>query len=129
MREAWHSARAHGTELLVLIIIDNESKSLLCVGCYCPPSQGTVALDFLTVNLGTNDDHRRPEPTHCSGRFPHLVVSRRPLQFVNLPIHSSGSSLFKVVTDLPSDAIQCLLLDFVGTSDHMAVIAKILMMP
>ena len=39
--------------------------------------------------------------------------------------HISGYSLDPVVTDLPPDTVQCEPLDFVGTSDHAAVLTKV----
>ncbi|XP_045109715.1 uncharacterized protein LOC123503780 [Portunus trituberculatus] len=38
-------------ELLVLKVTDRNGKGLLCVGCYRPPSQGTLLIDYLTVNI------------------------------------------------------------------------------
>lgn len=57
--------------------------------------------------------------------FNTLMVVRDLHNYVTFPTHRSGSSLDPVVTDLPSDTIQCSSLDFVGTSDHVAVLTRI----
>ena len=121
-------------ELLTLKIIDSEGKGLLCVGCYRPPSQGPALLDFLTVNLDTIMMANQCESVVIVGdlnqhivrnAFNTLLVVHDLHNHVTFPTHSSGSSLDPVVTDLPSHTVQCQPLDFVGTSDHMAVLTKI----
>ncbi|XP_063881678.1 uncharacterized protein LOC135111930 [Scylla paramamosain] len=57
--------------------------------------------------------------------FNTLMVVHDLHNHVTFPTHRSGSSLDPVVTDLPSDTIQCSSLDFVGTSDHVAVLTRI----
>jgi len=122
-------------ELLTLKITDSDGKGLLCVGCYRPPSQGAALLDFLTVNLdsimtasqcdrvviiGDLNQHR------VRDAFTTLLVVHDLHNRVTFPTHISGSSLDPVVTDLPSHTVQCQPLDFVGTSDHVAVLTRIL---
>ena len=121
-------------EILTMKIIDSEGKGLLCVGCYRPPSQGTTLLDFLTVNLdaimtasqcdsvvivGDLNQHR------VRDAFNTLLVVHDLHNHVTFPTHISGSSLDPVVTDLPPHTVQCQPMDFVGTSDHVAVLTRI----
>ncbi|MPC46574.1 hypothetical protein E2C01_040295 [Portunus trituberculatus] len=60
------------------------------------------------------------------GDNPHTVhASFNTLLVVTFPTHVSGSSLDPVVTDLLPSDVQCSPLDFIGTSDHVAVITKV----
>ncbi|XP_045133977.1 uncharacterized protein LOC123517690 [Portunus trituberculatus] len=60
-----------------------------------------------------------------SEAFNTLMVVHDLHNYITFPTHRSGSSFDPVVTDLPSDTIQCSSLDFVGTSDHVAVLTRI----
>lgn len=44
---------------------------------------------------------------------------------MKFPTHSSGSSLDPVLSNLESSVVQCHPLGFVGSSDHVAVLAKV----
>ena len=121
-------------EILALKVIDSESKGLLCIGCYRPPSQGTALLDFLTVNLDSIMTSSQCENVIIIGNlnqhivrdaFSTLLVVHDLHNYVTFPPHISGSSLDPVVTDLPPDTVQCEPLNFVGTSDHAAVLTKV----
>ena len=57
--------------------------------------------------------------------FNTLLVVHNLHNYVRFSTHISRSSLDRVVTDLPPHTVQCLPLDFVGTSDHVAVFTKI----
>ena len=121
-------------ELVALKIIDGNGKGLLCVGCYRPPRQGSVLLDYLTGNIDTMMTANQCESVVVLGdlnqhlvqdAFNTLLVVHNLHNYVTFPTHRSGSSLDPVVTDLPHHSIQCFPLDFVGTSDHVAVLTKI----
>ncbi|XP_045105052.1 uncharacterized protein LOC123500395 [Portunus trituberculatus] len=121
-------------ELLTLKIIDSNGKGLLCVGCYRPPSQGTVLLDYLTLNLDSLMTASQCDSVIVIGdlnqhtvrdAFNSLLVVHDMHNYVTFPTHKSGSSLDPVVTDLPSHTVQCFPLDFVGTSDHVAVFTRV----
>ena len=60
-----------------------------------------------------------------SGAFNTLLVVHNMQNLVTFPTHSSGSSLDPVLTDLPPHTVHCLPLDYVGTSDHVAVLSKV----
>ncbi|KAG0717429.1 hypothetical protein GWK47_054467 [Chionoecetes opilio] len=118
-------------ELLTLKIIDSDGQGLLCVGCYRPPSQGTALLDFLTVNLDSMMTANQCDRVLIIGDlnqhivrddFSTLHVVNDLQNHVHFPTHISGSSLDPVVTDLPPHTVQCQPLDFVSTSDHVAVL-------
>ena len=121
-------------ELLALKIIDSNGKGLLCLGCYRPPSQGTVLLDYLTVNLDSLMTASQCDRVIVIGdlnqrmvrdAFNSLLVVHDLHNYVTFPTHKSGSSLDPVVTDLPPHTVQCSPLDFVGTSDHVAVFTRV----
>ena len=121
-------------ELIALKVIDGNGKGLLCVGCYRPPWQGSVLLDFLTDNLDTMMTASQCDSVVVLGdlnqhmvqhAFNTLLVVYNLHNHVTFPTHRSGSSLDPVATDLPRHSIQCFPLDFVGTSDHVAVLTKI----
>ena len=121
-------------EILALKILDSESKGLLCIGCYRPPSQGSALMDFLTVNLDSMMTDSKCDKVIIIGdlnqhivrdSFNTLLVVHNLYNFVTFPTHVSGSSLDPVVSDLARDAVQCEPLDFVGTSDHTAVLTKV----
>ena len=112
-------------ELLTLKIIDSDGKGLLCVRCYRPSLQGTALLDFLTDNLDSLMTKNQCERVVIIGdlnqhivrdAFNTLLVVHDLHNHVTCPTHISGSSLDPVVTDLPHRTVQCLPLDFVGTS-------------
>lgn len=121
-------------ELLTLKITDNNGKGLLCVGCYRPPSQGTTLFDYLTVSLDTLMVENQCDNVLIIGdlnlstareAFNTLLVVYDVHNYVTFPTHRSGSSLDPVITDLPSSTVRCCPLDFVGTSDHVAVLTKL----
>ncbi|XP_045104363.1 uncharacterized protein LOC123499894 [Portunus trituberculatus] len=121
-------------ELIALKIIDGNGKGLLCVGCYRPPWQGSVLLDYLTENLDTMSTASQCDSVVVLGdlnqhmvqeAFNTLLVVYNLHNHVTFPTHRSGSSLDPVVTDLPRHSIQCFPLDFVGTYDHVAVLTRI----
>ncbi|XP_045105871.1 uncharacterized protein LOC123501228 [Portunus trituberculatus] len=120
-------------EMLFWKIIDSVGRSVLCIGCYRPPSQGAAITDYLTENLDllltANQcegviivGDLNPHTVHAS--FNTLLVVHDLHNHVTFPTHVSGSSLDPVVTDLPPSDVQCSPLDFIGTSDHVAVITK-----
>lgn len=121
-------------ELLILKVTDAHGKGLLCIGCYRPPTQGAVLLDYLTENIDNMMVANQCESVVIIGdlnqhivrdAFNTLLVVHDLKNYVTFPTHSSGSSLDPVVTDLPPHSVQCSPLDFVGTSDHVAVLTKI----
>lgn len=121
-------------ELLALKITDNNGKGLLCVGCYRPPSQGTVMFDYLSANLDAMMVANHCDnvliigdlnPNTARQAFNTLLVVHDVQNYVTFPTHRSGSSLDPVITDLPSNTIQCYPLGFVGTSDHVVVLTKL----
>ncbi|MPC61303.1 hypothetical protein E2C01_055372 [Portunus trituberculatus] len=63
----------------------------------------------------------------CTGQnaYNTVLVVHNLRNHVTFPTHSSGSSLDPVVADLPSHFVQCSPLDFVGSSNHMAVLTKV----
>ena len=71
------------------------------------------------VIIGDLNQHRVREA------FNTLLVVHDLHNHVTFPTHISGSSLDPVVTDLPSHTVQCQPMDFVGTSDHVAVLTRI----
>ena len=110
-------------EILALKVSDSESKGLLCIGCYRPPSQGTTLIDYLTVNLDSMLSASQCESVLIIGdlnqhivrdAFNTLLVVHDLHNFVTFPTHISGSSLDPVVSDLPPSTVQCEQLDFVG---------------
>ncbi|XP_045115988.1 uncharacterized protein LOC123507079 [Portunus trituberculatus] len=114
--------------------IKGNGKGLLCVGCYRPPSQGTVLLDYLTLNLDSLMTASQCDSVIVIGdlnqhtvrdAFNSLLVVHDMHNYVTFPTHKSGSSLDPVVTDLPFHTVQCFPLDFVGTSDHVAVFTRV----
>ncbi len=121
-------------ELLMLKVTDTHGKGLLCIGCYRPPSQGAVLLNYLTDNIDNVMMANQCENVVIIGdlnqnivrdAFNTLLVVHDLKNYVTFPTHSSGSSIDPVVTDLPSPSVQCSPLDFVGTDDDVAVLAKI----
>ena len=121
-------------ELLTLKVIDAHGKGLLCIGCYRPPSQGAVLLDYLTENIDSIMVANQCSNVIIIGdlnqhavrnAFNTLLVVHDLTNYVTFPTHRSGSSLDPVVTDLPPQRVQSSPLDFVGTSDHVAVLTKI----
>ncbi|KAG0711571.1 hypothetical protein GWK47_020337 [Chionoecetes opilio] len=99
------------------------------------PTKGTALLNFLTVNIDTMMTANQCENLIIFGdlnqnvvcdAFNTLLVVYDLHNYVSFPTHSSaGSSLDPVVTDLPPHTAQCFPLDFMGTSDHVAVLTKI----
>ena len=121
-------------ELLTLKVTDINGKGLLCIGCYRPPSQGSMLLDFLTENMDSMLTASQCENVILIGdlnqhlvrnAFNTLLVVHNLENFVAFPTHSSGSSLDPVMSDLPPHTVLCLPLDYVGSSDHVAVLSKI----
>ena len=121
-------------ELLTLKVIDAQGKGLLCIGCYRPPSQGAVLLEYLIENIDSMMVANQCSNVMIIGdlnqnsvknAFNTLLVVHDLKNYVTFPTHNSGSSLDPVVTDLPPHSVQCSPLDFVGTSDHVAVLTKI----
>ena len=105
-----------------------------CVRCYDPSSQGTTLLDFLTVNLGSMMTSSECEKVIILGDLNQntvrdtintLRVVHDLHNFVTFLTHITGSSLDSVVFDLPHKTAQCSPLDFVDTSDHLAVLTKV----
>ncbi|XP_045137187.1 uncharacterized protein LOC123519749 [Portunus trituberculatus] len=121
-------------EFLTLKVTDRDSKGVLVVGCYRPPSQGTAVIDFLSANLDAMMTASQCDKVLIVGdlnqhtvrnAFNSLLVVHDLQNFVTFPTHRSGSSLDPVVTDLPAHTVRCSPLDFVGTSDHVAVLTKL----
>ena len=121
-------------EMLTLKLSERNGKSILCVGCYRPPSQGTVLIDFLTANIDAMMTSSQCDSVVIVGdlnqylvrdAFNTMMVVHDLPNYVTFPTHCSGSSLDPVVTDLPPHTVHCEPLDFVGTSDHVAVLTRI----
>lgn len=119
---------------LLILKVTGCAESILCIGCYRPPSQGTLLFDYLANNLDTMMITNQCKnviligdlnQNVVSGAFNTLLVTHDLQNHVTFPTHISGSSLDPVVTDLPPDTVLCSPLDFVGTSDHVAVLTTI----
>ncbi|KAK4324575.1 hypothetical protein Pmani_004786 [Petrolisthes manimaculis] len=121
-------------EVIIWNVCGDKDVGILCVGCYRPPSQGTVLIDYLLTNLDRlMTDH------HCKfviflgdlnqqgiqHSFDSLLAVFNLQNYVSFPTHRSGSSIDPVVTDLPSHEIQCSSMGPVGSSDHEAILTKI----
>ncbi|KAK4318557.1 hypothetical protein Pmani_010466 [Petrolisthes manimaculis] len=121
-------------EVIIWKVCGDKDVGILCVGCYRPPSQGTVLIDYLLTNLDRlMTDH------HCKfviilgdlnqrgiqHSFDSLLAVFNLQNYVTFPTHRSGSSIDPVVTDLPSHEIQCSSMGPVGSSDHEAILTKI----
>ena len=61
--------------------------------------------------------------------FTELTVVQGLQNHVDFPTHQRGGSLDPVLTDLAGDSVRCRPLDFVGTSDHLAVLSTIKIAP
>ena len=120
-------------EMIILKISDKNGKSVLCVGCYRPPSQGTALFDYLTANIDAMMVANQCEniivgdlnQNTVREAFTSLLIVHDLHNHVTFPTHISGSSLDPVVSDLPPNTVQCSSLGFVGTSDHVAVLTRI----
>ncbi|XP_042858570.1 uncharacterized protein LOC122244672 [Penaeus japonicus] len=123
-------------EILLFKIIDAQGHGTLCLGCYRPPSQGPVLINFLMENLdrlmtSNNCQHVLVigdlNQNRIQTAFDTLLAVYDLNNHVDFPTHQSGSSLDPVVTDLPPHLISCAPLGYVGSSDHLAVLTKIKM--
>ena len=95
-------------ELITLKIIESNGKELFCVGCYRPPRQGSVLLDYLTENLCTMLTANQCDSVVVLGDLNQymvqdaintLLVVHNLQNHITFPTHHSGSSLDPVVTD------------------------------
>lgn len=118
-------------------LLEDRGALLLCV-MYRPQWQGSEPLTYLTDNL---DDIMATH--HCQNvvvvgdlnqhlvmrAFTELTVVQGLHNHVDFPTHQRGGSLDPVLTDLAGGSVRCRPLDFVGTSDHLAILSTLTLAP
>ncbi len=125
-------------EMMFFRIILVDRGALLLCAMYRPQWQGSEPLNYLINNLDeimeTNNCHNvaivGDLNQHLVTRaFTELTVVQGLTNHVTFPTHQRGGSLDPVLTDLISDCVQCRPLDYVGSSDHLAVLSTIKLAP
>ena len=119
-----------------LILIDGSS--LLLCAAYRAQWQGSNPLVYLKDNLDDIMASHNCQNVVVVGdlnqhqmvrAFTELTVVQRLQNHVNFPTHQRGGSLDPVLTDLVGESVQCHSLDYVGTSNHLAILSTISLSP
>ena len=104
------------------------------MGCYRPPSQGTIIANYFTDNLNALMSANQCTNVIIAGDLNQRGIQNSFNSFldvfnlrnhVTFSIHQSGSSLDPVVTDFPPDEVQCSSQGPASSSDHEAIITRI----
>ena len=97
------------------LLLTDKTAVLLCA-LYRPPWQGGAPLTFLTSRLDAIMATHGCQNTVIVGDlnqhivhrdFTKLTVVHGLINHVNFPTHIHGASLDPILTDLPSDSVQC----------------------
>ena len=121
--------------LFFRIVLTDNSGLLLCV-LYRPPRQGRFSLDFLAEEMDNLLQHHGCKNVLIVGdlnfhleqqAYNNLVTVHSLTNHVTFQTHERGGLLDPVLSDLPEERISCQQLDKVGSSDHHAVLTKILL--
>ena len=123
--------------MFLRLILADKSAVLLCA-LYRPQWQGSAPLTFLTEQLDHIVASHDCQNTLIVGdlnqhlvyrAFTELTVVHALHNHVNFPTHVRGGSLDPVLSDFPEGTVQCRPLDYVGTSDHNAVMCEVSLTP
>ena len=121
-------------EVLFFRLLLADRTSVLLCPLYRPQWQHSAPLSFLTDQLDTIMAAHTCQNVMIVGDLNQHLVSRAFTELttvhgltnhVTFATHERGASLDPVLTDLPTDSVQCCQLDKVGSSDHFAVLCKV----
>lgn len=119
--------------LFFRITLDND-EALLLIAMYRPQWQGADPLRYLTNHLDIIMEIHNCQNIMIVGdlnqhlvqaAFDELTVVHGLNNYVDFPTHIRGGSLDPVLTDLSGGTVECQPLDYVGTSDHLAVLSHV----
>ena len=123
-------------EMMFFRIILKDDEALLLCALYRPQWQGDAPISFLTTHLDEIMETHNCQNVLIVGdlnqhlvqqAFDELSVVQGLTNYVNFSTHIRGGSLDPVLSDLPAD--QCWPLDYVGSSDHKAVLSQVSLTP
>ena len=121
-------------EMIIFRYFDAIGEPTLAFGCYRPPCQGCEIFNYILENQDRLSIKWKTKnmlivgdlnPRSVKAHFDNFLDSLNLENHVDFPTHISGSSLDPVLSDLHSSAIKCSSQGYVGSSDHVAVLAEI----